>query len=324
MLMCFTLFCNFHESIPRLPDNSRHLVVTTCTNRKRIAVSGSLLGRVLKSGNSDEVAQDWGRLLEKSKSVVPAKDLYSGRAFREAERAATELDARLFFVSAGLGLVSGDTIVPSYGLTLSRGAEDSVLMKTNQNASAWWDALTAISVFHEELPETDGLILVAVSQPYLEMIGGTLSNWSDGVLSKVRLFVKRNPATTFPKLEAQWMPYDDRLDLLVPDFAGTQSDFAQRAMRHFACAIAAKPGTAKQHTDRVERALSGLTIPDRPNRKKMTDEDLSKTIEENWEAAEGRSGQMLRILRDRLGIACEQGRFKTLFATVRQARQRQL
>ena len=310
------------KSVFQLTAINNHIVITTCANRKRVRPSARLVGSVLAAGKPDKTARVWGDNLRRSGVACAATELYLGRAFREAERAADSLEAQFFVVSAGLGLVRGDRPVPSYSLTLAQTSPDSILAKTGSEASIWWQHLKANSIFHQDLPPARGLILAALSQPYLEMIGEELSGWHKERRSRLRLFIKQDPSRTFPRLSDQWMPYDDRLDLLGEDYAGTQGDFAQRAMRHFAEHFARKPGEAERHAAQVQKSLAGLVLRERQVRNRITDEEILAHINRDWDKADGRSARMLRHLRDELNLACEQSRFKRLFGLARDARAR--
>lgn len=78
------------------------VVLTSCTNRKRVAPR-NLAASKLKPGDLQSVATAWRNKLRSAKDRVEAGDLYCGRAFREAEQAATQAHAGFFIVSAGLG-----------------------------------------------------------------------------------------------------------------------------------------------------------------------------------------------------------------------------
>jgi hypothetical protein len=66
--------------------------------------------------------------------------------------------------------------------------------------------------------------------------------------------------------------------------------------------------------------LEPIEVRDRPDRTRMSDEDLVSIIVSEWEAVGGRSGAMLSRLRRDLNLACEQGRFKALFKRAAAAR----
>lgn len=293
------------------------IVVTTCTNRKRLGVAPAISAADLAPGSTCAVAVEWGRRISTAPHAALARRIYGGRGFRDAEAASHRLDGDLRIVSAGLGLVRADSTAPAYGLTIVRGHPDCVLSKIDGSAADWWEALTRLSPIHRDLPQGDGPVFAALSAPYLAMVGRDWATWPEAQLRRLRLFSKAPPTG---RLAPAWMPYDDRLDAVGSDREGTQSDFAQRALRHFAETFGEGAGSAKADAALVSNALSGLTSRVVPERKRMEDDALLDLIDAEWDAVGGRSGRMLRRLRDELGVACEQTRLKVLFKKVAQAR----
>jgi len=274
----------------------------------------------LAQGSSVTVATAWAQRLRAAKPIVPAGQLYGGRAFYDAARTSHFLGARLAVVSAGLGLVEGTTTVPSYSLTTITRDPDGILAKTASTASEWWASIQAQSPFHTTAVETeDGLILAALSSNYLAMVADEWARWPSERRDRLRLFSKEKPQGATEYLLPAWMPYDDRLDALGNGHAGTQGDFAQRALRHFASSIDSY-GTQADHRRAVSLSLEGLAAREVPTRSRCSDDEIAAIIERDWDTVEGRSGAMLRRLRDDLGMACEQGRFKRLFGLVSAAR----
>ncbi|MCY1646673.1 hypothetical protein OVA11_06160 [Caulobacter sp. SL161] len=295
---------------------ARATIITTCTNRKRYAPAATLRAGELRPGTTAEVALAWQERLAQAPKPWAAGTLYLGRSFSDATSAAKIADANLLIVSAGLGLVSAQTMAPSYDLTVAPTAAGSVLRKTSGDARAWWaqiqQALDPAPAF-----EGDALILAALSRPYLDMVADAWVNWPQERLSRLRLFSKEAPSGLGEAFSSAWMPYDDRLDRFEDGrYAGTQGDFAQRALKHFVETIGVTPRDASTHRDAVLLSLEGLAAAERPNRQRHDDEKLKAMIHRDWVLVGGRSGAMLRHLRDTLGVACEQGRFKILFHQV--------
>lgn len=297
------------------------IVITTCTNRKRIEPALELCARSMPHGDAREVASLWRERLDRSVNRVALTSLYCGRGWQEATAAAEVSHSRLFVVSAGLGLISAAGEAPAYNLTLVSGSPDDITRKLNRGSSAeWWDFISeGLSPAAEALGDR-GLILAALSRPYLSMVGRDWSRWPQPLKDRLRLFTL-DPSGVPEGLGQNWMPYDERLESLGSGHAGTRSDFAQRALRHFATHFASAPGDAQQHAELVRRALAPFALPVVPDRERLTDREIVGLIHREWDAVGGRSGAMLTHLRRGLEVACEQGRFRLLFARASQERQ---
>lgn len=290
------------------------MVITACTNRKRSAPLPELLARELPFGTADLVCAAWfDRMAAVTEPRFDLSELYCGRSFGDAQAAAKPSNARLFIVSAGLGLAAASARAPSYGLTLALGAADSVLRRIEGSSQDWWRALSAASPFSEDVPNEGGLILAALSRPYLAMVAADWASWPLERQSRLRIFCMDPPAELSGTLREQVMPYDYERFQSVGGFAGTRGDFAQRALRHFAERIAVQCGSTRDHAQAVTELLAPLTPAVWPNNQRRSDEELLALIYGEWDAAGGRSTTMLRRLRGELGVACEQGRFKKLF-----------
>lgn len=301
-----------------------HAFLTACTQRKRFTPSPFLCARNLRGGSLQEVIEAWKARLAEAKSASRAKDLYCGRSFVEATKAAQIAQASLHIVSAGLGLVHGEQPVPSYDLTVSKGSPDSILDKLDDDRaeSEWWSGLGGSKTLHEVFGRTECLIVIALPSPYLRMIAPTLTELPDSICERVRIVGGRDVRDLRPSLESARLPYDDRLDGPQSSLRGTKSDFASRALRHFVEAVlsTAPLGTAEVHAKLVESALAGWERPVAKLGVRMSDTDLKSVIRENWSRADGRTTRLLRLLRDELNIACEQKRFARLAAEIREER----
>jgi hypothetical protein len=260
---------------------------------------------------------------------VPVADLYCGRAFRQAEQAALHARAGFFVVSAGLGLVPASSSVPSYSLTIASGSADNVLRRVSPAPSPaqWWDALKRSSPFATSLADAVGShrgpIMIALPGMYLELVGEELASLPSRTRSRFRVFTL-NPASAIPEaLRPFVLPYDARFDGPDAPLPGTRSDFAQRSLAHFVEAVLAYHPKADfdGHAEGVEKLLSGLRRQSTPVRTRQSDGEIISLIHRHWSAARGQSSRMLRLLRDDLGVACEQGRFRTLFLAARQRRE---
>jgi uncharacterized membrane protein len=291
------------------------LVITTCTNRKRKPVPDSLHVSSLPQAEIADLARDWARCLADAPMRFQASDIYGGRGFQEAVAAAELLHARLMIVSAGLGLIFASERVPSYACTVLVDAEDSIGARTlgGFNIRGWWRVLAS---------QQEGLICAALSDNYIDMIADDLVSLPDEIRGRLRLFTRAPLDRVVAPLRRFVMPYDDRLDGPDSPIRGTRSDFAGRAVRHFAGLVGAEAGSASasDHAEAITAAMAGWRLPPRVDRIRHDDAALLDLIRTHWDAEHGSSSRLLRHFRDELGIACEQSRFAGLARIVRSER----
>ncbi len=277
------------------------------------------------------VSKIWRAWLRNAAPRIPARQLYAGRGFSEALAAVKSREADLWIASAGLGLVHGDEEVPGYDLTLSAGSDSSIRRKVTDgpfDAALWWsdlarrrrpkrslaDLLTSHSADHA---------VISVPSSYLDLVQDDLLSAGNAALRKVRLVGPLDLERVAPQLRRLIMPYDDRLNGPDSSLKGTRADFPQRAARHLleeACADGLTDN-AEEDAERVRTSLRYLTWPEHANRTQLGDDEIVKVILSSWDRASGQSTQMLRLLRDQEGIACEQGRFVQLFKRAGSLRQ---
>lgn len=299
------------------------LVITACTNRKRQAVPDDLRVSTIPIGTVAAVAAQWAERLRVSPMRLPASTIYGGRSFQEASEAARQLDARLLVVSAGLGLIDATDRIPAYGCTVAAGVPDSVAgrIATSFSGLAWWTELQAVSPFAqsvaETLADTKGQVLVALPSAYLSMLADDLGRLSPPALARVRVFTRTPPNGIPEALQPLVMPYDDRLDGPDSPIRGTRSDFASRAIRHFAEHIGEQASAAAAQ-EAVRDAIGAWRIPEVKRNRRYDDAQLSALMRAHWSATGGSSTRLLRLFREELGIACEQSRFAMLARQVRE------
>ena len=301
------------------------LVITTCTNRKRKPVSDSLRMSSLPTGELADVATAWCARIEAATSRYAAEDVYGGRGFQEALAASELLDARLLIVSAGVGLIDASTKIPPYACTIVADNGDSVGSRVAGGATAadWWRALAERSPFSLSLAgvaaASTGLICAALSDAYIALLSDDLIALPPGDLQRLRLFT-RTPVARVPEaLQPFIMPYDNRLEGPDSPIKGTRSDFSGRALHHFAKYIHETGDTrsAEHDADAVSAAQDGWRPAAHFERIRHDDDALKALIAEHWVAANGSGSRLLRIFRDELNIACEQGRFAGLVRDIK-------
>lgn len=187
-------------------------ILTNCTNRKRSKAADSLQFRSIRPGAFDVVLRQWQAALESAEPESSARRLYCGRSFAEAVNAERAVCGRLLVISAGLGVVDAEALVPNYSATISRGSEDAIPPRVHGfSAADWWRALTRVSPFSTSVHlARDCNVWVALSSPYLRMLQPTLLGWARTGFEGLRIFGKA--AHIGPDLLPYVLPYDERLN----------------------------------------------------------------------------------------------------------------
>ena len=253
-----------------------------------------------------------------------ADEVYVGRSFSEAKRVASVLDAALFVVSAGLGIVSASEMVPGYDLTVVDGTNSirSLLKTQGKKTSDWWALLTKDDVRQRSLRSVvqqnpDSLVLVALPSSYLQMVVEDIESLSDSEVDRVRIFTSSSGRSSVSeRIRKVVLPYDERLEGSL--FPGTRNDFAQRALRHFIESLSGHRLSLKKSHEAVARALMAMSSRQLPTRVRKTDDEIRMLLEQNWIDFGGSSTRLLRYLRDDALVACEQSRFRNLWLSVGQ------
>lgn len=296
------------------------LALMPCTRRKATPALPELRASSLPRNSVEERAVGWVARVGAAKAAMPAESYYKGRGIYLGRNAGCDLG----FVSAGLGIVRADRAIPAYDLTIAPGDSENVLdgMVPAVGPTVWWAALrSAFDAVGEArglsatITAEEGLVLLALTGPYLAMLRDELAELSPESLDRLRLFT--SPATPVgDRLEAVRIPYDARLDGPDSPCRGVVGDFAMRALADFAKGIAVQhpDATAIEHGAAVaERLASWRPAATRATRRTATDAELLSEIA----LARGRgiatASAMLRHLRDAMGIACEQGRMRRLW-----------
>lgn len=288
-------------------------IVTSCTKRKagRDRVD---LAQLPESTSLIRLARAWRRVIARADSQMPAHSLYRGRSIRDTVSVASRLESPWYLVSAGLGLIRSVQVVPAYECTVAAGSDlDLRLRALGCSTAVWWNALTQdnpapLSRVIERAPT-----LLALPSSYLCMVQDDLARVTPARARHLRIFTSGAGAQCVPDhLKGSVMPYDGRLES-VRGFAGTQSDFAQRALRHFVEVLQATFMPLEKARDTVSASLANRRRRPRRVGRRMTDDEIRHVLETQWGRHSGSSTKLLRYLRDEARIACEQKRFRRLW-----------
>lgn len=304
------------------------VLVTNCVSQK--ARTSQLLSLPENQSWRDlnDVGRFWRECIRRSESECTFRDLYIGSAPAVAKRASRSSGAELMFVSCGYGLVAADEEGTSYDLTVSdrTNALAVALSKLGLKPADWWDWVTnngfgygKLSTFLAEHP--NAIMLLALPSSYLELVRRDLEKIAPPDLERLRVFSSAQGIATLPeKIKPLVMPYDERLSG-IPGYDGPRVNFSQRAAAHFIEVLDGQHLSLNFAKKTVSGSLSGLKLKPRIQRPKVSDELILEKINEHWDALGGRTGKLLRFVRDELRLAVEQSRFAGLCRRVRTERE---
>ena len=292
-------------------------LLVPCSSRKKVRPKSDAQAVSLPLSEQSYLETAWIERLNSLSTACQAEGLYGGRGFQLALGAARKSGAPLYAISAGLGLVAVERSVPAYGITVSGKGPESIVARITGHfdPASWWSAVSKgpystpmTNVFSDE---ASALVIMALSQPYARMLASSLDALPSATIARLRI-LGANLAPILPaRLSSSVLPYDERLHGILP---GTRSDFAQRALFHFVSSglVANPTGDVGVHRDWVLSALSRKKAPVKKQRERLRDKEILALIQQHLPRTSG-IGRLLRLLRDREGVACEQARFSRLY-----------
>lgn len=292
-------------------------ILAPCSNQKSVVPDDQSRAVLLKKASQSDLETAWLERLGVLPTACEAGDLYQGRGFNRVRTVARRTGAHLYVISAGLGLVSADTSVPTYGLSVSGLGRDSIQSRVIGafDPAAWWHAISRgpySALLNEKLDRRrDGVFVVALTIPYARLLADALARVEQSIVHRLRL-IGASLTTHLPKhLHLSVMPYDDRLNGIV---RGARVDFAQRAAQHFIeqCLPVLPNGDTAAHAAWVSNALSKHSKAPPVSRPRASDEAIMSVITRHLGSGRN-AGTLLRVLRDEEGVACEQSRFFRLY-----------
>lgn len=299
-------------------------VIVPCSSRKSARPDVCATAISLSKATQVDVETAWIERLRNLPRACNAGSLYAGRGVQLGRRVAALTGGALFIASAGLGLVAADQTVPSYGLTVSGRGPESITQRIlgHFDIEAWWNTVSRgpfstafMSIFERDvrLP-----VLIALTQPYARLLAPAFDRLSARESERLRIFGYGLTDALPGRVSRQVLPYDERLESVLP---GTRADFPQRALLHFAeNGLSVSPaGDVSEHRAWVESELAGRSTPVRPTRPRLSDDEIIELIQKHLPQTRA-IGRLLRVLRDREGVACEQARFTRLYRSALEGR----
>lgn len=307
-------------------------IVVTCTKRKTRPAGPFLRLRGIGGTSPEERTETWLRRLQEAEAEpVRAEELYAGdhwsvaRSLADvAANAGTEV--KLWVCSAGYGLIPTSARVAPYSATFSRSHPDSICngfeAVPREIHARWWRALSdwdgpvngaprTIRALADRWPATP--VLVVASSSYLWAMQEDLVDAVNSLEDSDTLSILSAGTERLPRLDQHLLRVDARLRQIV---GGGMMSLNARIAREIL--DRGWPLRTSRLNGELNALQQGLAKPVRPGRSPKTDDEVSVYIRQEllinvsatWSA-------LLRKLRDELGWACEQKRFKALFLAVR-------
>jgi hypothetical protein len=319
------------------PEPTLH-VVLTCTKRKRKPAPDALQLRSYRSPFLEARLQAWLQTLQGAAdpaSAVSAQDLYAGDHWQvgcslPAHAAARGVAARLWVCSAGYGLVPFEASLAPYSATFSRGHPDSV-WRAGEGISApeavrrWWEGLGAWVGPSPGAPRTlRGLaarepgagIWVVASPTYLDAMRADLQE-AAGVLERRDSLVLISAGTDrLEGLEENLLRFDWRLQGSGGVIRGAAMSLNVRVARQLL------QGGWEPSVEALNHRVQTLSREIPPREPKVGRRVPPEQVVEFVRAElaldpAARATPLLRKLRDELGWAFEEKRFRRLVEDVR-------
>lgn len=289
-------------------------IVVTCTGRKTLPVAPGLSLRDLPNDSLSRKADTWrSRVHLTSAPRRSLRRLYQG----EAWQCSLELEQRarvagysptMYVASAGLGLRPVDTEAPGYGATFTSGHADSVPLGDGEDR-AWWSMLCAgdDAIALADLPPRPTLLVLsaAYASPLaddLETLGARNPN--------VLVVGGGAPAPGVKQLVAN--------RALRTELGGSAMSLNQRIAGAWLDRLHGRDLTAPDAFEEWDSWVAAVERVETWDRRPMSDDMVVRTIRSMLAANDRLAwSPALRVLRDS-GYACEQQRFKRLFALARE------
>lgn len=283
--------------------------VSTCTNRK--TVPALIRAGDLKASTPERRAEEWVGKIAQLPGLKPASDIYAGDLAKVAVAAAQRQNLRHFICSAGYGLVGANMNIAGYSATFSWPHADEVTGAPRQVRARreWWQTLRRESGAGAPRLSTigsDGPIIVAASPPYLDAMHDELVEALESGVTLVLVTSGRLQG----RLQHVQVPSAGRLRGIL---GGSLISINVRVAARIMDELSEERLTVRNAREVVSELAAQAPEVEKLDRRSLSDDEVVDFILRRL--LEDRSlshTHLLRVLRDS-GLACEQGRFRSLY-----------
>lgn len=285
-------------------------VVVTCTGRKTLPVAPGLSVRDLPNDSLAWRADTWRSRVHNARAPRRSlRQLYKGEAWQcslelEQRARAAGYNPTMFVASAGLGLRPVDTDAPGYAATFTSGHADSVSLGDGEDR-AWWSELCAgdDAIALADLPARPTLLVLSAA-------------YASPLADDLEAFGARNPDVLVVGGGAP-VPGVKQVAAnraLRTELGGSAMSLNQRIAGAWLDRLHGRSLTAPDAFEQWDSWVAAVQRVETWDRRPVSDDMVMRAIR-SMLAANARLAwsPALRVLRDS-GYACEQKRFKRLFA----------
>jgi hypothetical protein len=307
-------------------------LVVGCTARKRLGTRDGVRLHDVPRFPKEKRFERWVALLDESgssESAICGFDLYCGDAWSVTSDAISGCSKRftvnLAVVSAGYGLVRPTERLLPYSATFTRTHPDSVLAARERSSElkAWWCELCRWRSSNNQTPASiqqlasrfpEHPLLIALSREYLAAVADDLILARKQLRSPDLMIIVSSGAKKDGPLAENFLPCDARLEQV---FGGVRSSLNARIVRHILATESVGTMKMSQVKPRFEFLLEQQPSARTFRRQRMNDDEVIKFIQTCLAESPGRSCSALLAALRRSDHACEQSRFRKIFAATK-------
>lgn len=280
----------------------KYCIYTSCSKRKSVKIPDNLNG----DNNVPIDPKEWIDRINKHPQKICVDSLYIGNLWQDFKKIYTDKPVDSYVISSGCGLKKTSDRIPPYAITCGR---QNFKINYIKEPTVWWDKLCEYnntSIYQNVLDNPDKIHIFAIGTTYLKMVYNDIIRLKDR--PNVWIVTSDHPI-------AKTMENNIILTSLNYKYAmgGNAVTIHVRAMGSI---IDAGCSTIEEARKLIE------TIESKPNtinavRVKLTDVDLTKTLNIIFDVQKNISYSKLLTIFRRHGVACQDARLKHFYNKIR-------